>query len=427
MYKQAIQLYNKTITVLTKQEQVLSFKKIKLKTENMMNDLRLKVLSLMDSASLEAQQLTQYVGILKLMECSRDVVMDKFLTSHKRRSLQMIKQFMHERDTAKDQTTLSLSITCCSCGSDTAAAAAAAAAVTVTGVLSVTTVRAFHQSVMVGLIESSNGVSEMFSTKDKSQLSVTATTGAATGAATGAGGSAGTNTMTASMAYDELQAMIGIVLPEYIQCMTSALVGFFKSYSDAFRAHQEAMAQIAQEQMVSQLKSDLTQHETISEGEEEDEEDGEDGDEDNSNGGERDRDRASSTTREEDSEKQLKLATIRSTFKKANDDRLSWIALTRQVILHCQYLDSGTESVKPAHCDASLPHADAVAEAVLSILDSHFNTLFEGHMQFFKNEVNKVIPTFVKYANLTKELKKEVSDPESASCRSLFPHRLTLF
>ena len=388
MYKQAIQLYNKTITVLTKQENVLSFKKIKLKTESMMNDLRLKVLSLMDSNSLEAQQLTQYVGILKLMECSRDIVMEKFLAAHKRRSIHMIKQFQQESKAMSSSE-----------GGEEAKAGSE-------NVLSVTTVRNFHQSVMVGLIESSNGVSEMFQPKD----AVSQGQGIVADTVINKNTTADANTMTLSMAYDELQGMIGIVMPEYIHCMTTSITSFFKRYDAAFTAHQKSIADIEQKELLNQMKNDLTQHDTIAEENEEEELDTSE-------------EKIEDTKTQNDAE-EAQLAQIRLTFKQVNEERLQWIALTRQVILDCQYLDSGTEHVRPAECDASLPHADSVAEAVLGILDEHFNTLFAGHMEVFKNEVTKVIPTFVKYANVAAELKKEVDNPESPSCRSLFPQRL---
>jgi len=384
MYKQAIQLYNKTISVLTKQEQVLSFKKIKLKTENMMNDLRLKVLSLMDSSAMEAQQLTQYVGILKLMECSRDVVMEKFLAAHKRRSMLMIKDFMDAQAEAE-------------AGNETDEEV----------VLSVTTVRTFHQNVMVGLIESSNGVCEMFKTTDKmTHISDSQ--------------SDENGPMTLSSAYDELQGMIGIVMPEYIKCMSTSLSSFFERYSAVYAMHQACLAEIAEDEIQARAATDIDVNGTIQE--EDDDED--DVDEDEKEGGEDSTEEQSSVQNEHDSAKQEKYSKIRESFKQINEERLLWIALTRQIILDCQYLDSGTENVRPKDCDASLPHADAVAEAVLSILDSHFNTIFVGHMTFFKNEIMKAIPFFVKNSNLSLELKKEVDSPDAPSCRYIFPQRL---
>lgn len=85
MYKAAIQLYNKTLSVLKKQSHVLSFKKIQERTESMMIELRAKVLSLFDSQSLDTQQLTEYVDTLRMMGCPRDLIIEKFLAAHKYR------------------------------------------------------------------------------------------------------------------------------------------------------------------------------------------------------------------------------------------------------------------------------------------------------------------------------------------------------
>lgn len=71
-------------------------------------------------------------------------------------------------------------------------------------------------------------------------------------------------------------------------------------------------------------------------------------------------------------------------IQELEDERGVWIALTRQIILDCQYLDSGTESCRPGECDASLPHADGVAESVLGILDSHFDKAFDKRILTLK-------------------------------------------
>jgi hypothetical protein len=54
LYRDAVQLYNKTISVLTRHSHVLSFKKIKERTELMMADLTEKVLGMLDDPTLEA-------------------------------------------------------------------------------------------------------------------------------------------------------------------------------------------------------------------------------------------------------------------------------------------------------------------------------------------------------------------------------------
>jgi hypothetical protein len=53
-YIDAVKLYNKTISVLTRHSHVLSFKKIKERTELMMADLTEKVIDMLDDSSLEA-------------------------------------------------------------------------------------------------------------------------------------------------------------------------------------------------------------------------------------------------------------------------------------------------------------------------------------------------------------------------------------
>jgi hypothetical protein len=66
------------------------------------------------------------------------------------------------------------------------------------------------------------------------------------------------------------------------------------------------------------------------------------------------------------------------------EERIIWIALTRQIILDCQYLDSATEACRPVDCDPSLPHSDGVAESVLAILDNHFDGAFQKRLQCFR-------------------------------------------
>jgi membrane-bound ClpP family serine protease len=53
-YREAVQLYNKAITVLKNHSHVLSFKNIQERTEQMMRDLRHKVMDLLDDPQLEA-------------------------------------------------------------------------------------------------------------------------------------------------------------------------------------------------------------------------------------------------------------------------------------------------------------------------------------------------------------------------------------
>ena len=77
------------------------------------------------------------------------------------------------------------------------------------------------------------------------------------------------------------------------------------------------------------------------------------------------------------------------------EERTIWITLTRQIILDCQYLDSGTEACRPPEYDASLPHADGVAESILSALDQHFDKLYEKKLKVLQDALLKSIPEFI--------------------------------
>ena len=90
-------------------------------------------------------------------------------------------------------------------------------------VLCVAYVRTFHQSLMVGLIESSKGVREMFLGEDAGP----SPGGGGGSVVTGEGEEDG---MTLATAYDELQAAISIVIPEYLKCITKVLNDFFQRY-----------------------------------------------------------------------------------------------------------------------------------------------------------------------------------------------------
>lgn len=101
-----------------------------------------------------------------------------------------------------------------------------------------------------------------------------------------------------------------------------------------------------------------------------------------------------------------------------------WIALTRQIILDCQYLDSGTESCRPAECDPSLPHADGVAESVLGILDSHFDKLFDKRIATLRTAMLDTIPELVKCSDCKEALAAELESRENPSARNVLSGRL---
>lgn len=267
-----------------------------------------------DSPNLEAQQLTQYVGILRMMECPREQVIEKFLAAHKYRSLRMVKTFLKETDEAiatRKKETLA------SPGAGAGVVESKEEAVNPSSVLCVAFVRTFHQSLMVGLIESSKGVREMFFDTDAGHSAPDGTSDESDGA------------VSLATAYDELQATISIVMPEYLRCISKVLSEFFQRYDSEYGLEQSGKVE------------------------------------------------ESKYTRTVDGTGQV-------VIQELEDERAVWIALMRQIILDCQYLDSGTESCRPPECDPSLPHADGVAETVLGILDSHFDKVFDKRIASLK-------------------------------------------
>lgn len=368
LYKGAVQLYKKTINVLTNHSHLLSFKKIQERTERMMNDLRSKVMDMLDDPSLDVVKLTQYASILRLMEASSERITEKFLTAHKHRSIRMTKQFLAEFQTKSsntltpdgeggvtiDSTTNSTNKISNNCmtnpnGDD----------------LTVTVVRKFHQNLMVGLIEASKGIHELYLNTKTS-----ATTNNST-----------SKDDAASAAYDDLQAMIGVVMPEYTKCMTDALKSFFIRYEKTFHDHASLYG---------------------------------DKDSDNNNSTYMD------TIRErggEDSDS--------SDHWGLEDEKQSWMLLARQAILDCQYLDSATDACRPSTYDAELPHSDGFAENILKTLDAHCEATFSRRIGKVKQQLMQACPKARALCDLRNELSAEIDNPESPSARGILLRRIS--
>eukprot|EP00981_Chlorochromonas_danica_P006792 scaffold1490_cov162-Ochromonas_danica.AAC.38 len=142
LYKDAVELYNKSISVLTRHSHVLSFKNIKERTEQMMADLTSKVIDLMGDVSLEAVKVgpansaARFEALFQrhslLSTAPREKVLSKLLDAHRNRSLKMIDQFSKGQAVAIARF------------EDLPAQLSAA--------------RQFHQSLVVGLIEACRGV-----------------------------------------------------------------------------------------------------------------------------------------------------------------------------------------------------------------------------------------------------------------------------
>ena len=89
--------------------------------------------------------------------------------------------------------------------------------------LTISTAREFHQSLMVGLIESCKGLIELYSVQPDSSNSTTTTTTTNTTTAT-------TNTSTDEImhSYKSLESMIATIMSDYTKTILQAFEFFFK-------------------------------------------------------------------------------------------------------------------------------------------------------------------------------------------------------
>ena len=336
-YKEAVQLYSKTIKVLTSHSHVLSFKNIKERTERMMQDLRGRVMDLLDDPALEAVKLTQHVTVLRLMEAPRDKVVEKLLAAHRHRTTRMTKQYQQQLST----------VTVNNVSSDT----------TVVGnhdlAGSVTSARKFHQSLMVGLIEACKGIAELFTdivgdNRERSSSSVggndmtMATVVRRNLSDTDDGINNGTGTkhhqtLTETMvsdAYHQLQSCLTNLMQEYTKC----LVNSFQLFFERFDAHVLACEKLEKD------KENEHEQPTLS--------------------------------------RSAQLRTY-----ELEEEHQGWMMLARQAILDCQYLDKAAMECAPILNSSNMgtgtipvpiraAHASTFATSILLVLEAHNEASF---------------------------------------------------
>jgi hypothetical protein len=145
-YKRAVQLYGRTITVLTRHSHMLSFQKIKERTELMMGDLRKKVMGLLDDSTLEAVKLTHYATILRMMEAPRGPVVVKLLAAHRSRTGIILREYAAAVDQA---------------GVDSSLAVSEGTAID-EFLGSVSSGRKFHQTMVACLVEACKSINAVF-------------------------------------------------------------------------------------------------------------------------------------------------------------------------------------------------------------------------------------------------------------------------
>ena len=303
-----------------------------------MQDLRGRVMDLLDDPALEAVKLTQHVTVLRLMEAPRDKVVEKLLAAHRHRTTRMTKQYQQQLSMLTVNTVPSDS--------------------TVDGnhdlAGSVSSARKFHQSLMVGLIEACKGIAELFtdvvgdgrerssssvagndvtmatvvrrSTSDADDGISTVTTAAAAGMTRHH--QSLTETMV-SEAYHQLQTCLTNLMQEYTKCLVSSFQLFFQR----FDAHILACEMLEKE-------------------------------------------------KETESEQPTSSRSAQLRTYELEEEHQSWMMLARQAILDCQYLDKAAIECAPAPSvnGGMIPiraaHASTFATSILAVLEAHNEAAF---------------------------------------------------
>ena len=142
------------------------------------------------------------------MKAPTQKVASKLLSAHKQRSLRMIMQF-------KQQLLLCTNTTTSTDSNDK-----------VGMILTISTAREFHQSLMVGLIESCKGLIELYSVQPDSSNSTTTTTATTTTTTTSS-----TSTDEIMHSYKSLESMIATIMSDYTKTILQAFEFFFKRYN----------------------------------------------------------------------------------------------------------------------------------------------------------------------------------------------------
>ena len=213
-YSKAVRLYSKTIHILKQHSHVLSFKNIQERTEQMMQDLRGKVMNLLDDPSLDAAKLTQYVAVVRLMEAPRKQVIEKFLSAHKSRASRMIRQFTGNNGGQ----TNGIASPCSFYPSSND---------------KVDNARKFHQSYIAGLIECCKGICELFG--ESPSLAIMSPTSKLELAVPKSKDPE--HTIDAELAKNRFESTLAILMPEYSLAMTTAIAKFYERYNANIEAY----------------------------------------------------------------------------------------------------------------------------------------------------------------------------------------------
>lgn len=366
-YQRAVQLYRRTIHVLTQHAQVLSFRKIKERTEAMMADLRGRVTDLLADPALEAVKLTQYASTLRLMEAPKAVVCEKLLQAHRARSLQMVKRFTASSAGGGANTTASFTAPSSSSssgsGSGSSSSSSGNGGSSGSGVQedefssgsSADRTRRFHQDLIVGLVEVCRGLHELYAPHPAS-LSARPHSKSASVLSPG-GGAINSSAVPATplslpkeaaaspgeirAAATQFRALLVAVLPAYKACLVSATSAFF----ERFNAHSAHHAKLE-----AALRAEGVE------------------------GGAGDKDGAAAQA--------VRAAQLQ--HYALDDERQAWVTLVRQTIMDVQFLDREAEAcVRELRGVLDVPHQDGFGAAAQYSSDFSLTLLFtlDQHLQ----------------------------------------------
>jgi hypothetical protein len=324
-YSKAVRLYSKTINILKQHSHVLSFKNIQERTEQMMQDLRGKVMNLLDDPSLDAAKLTQYVAVVRLMEAPRKQVIEKFLSAHKSRASRMIRQFTGNN------------------GGQTNGAANTCSFYPSSND-KVDNSRKFHQSYIAGLIECCKGICELFG--ESPSLAIMSPTSKLDLPLPKSKDPE--HTVDAELAKNRFESTLAILMPDYSLAITAAIAKFYERYN----ANIEAYIVLEKELESSHDSDSLNQ--------------------------------------------QLRAAQLRA--YDFEEERQSWLMLTRQAILDCQFLDNEINSCIRKTCDTeivgTIKYADSISAAILTVLDNSNEAAFSRRVKnFIQSKLLASLPT----------------------------------
>eukprot|EP01038_Epipyxis_sp_PR26KG_P014371 gene14371-19274_t len=373
-YKEAVQLYHKTISVLTRHSHVLSFKNIKERTELMMQDLTGKVINMLDDDTLESDKITQYVYVLRLMNAPRLRVVEKLMAAHKRRSISLISLFkeLYSSKMIRDSTQHD-------------------------ALFEISTARKFHQSLIVVLIEACKGIQELY----QSSLE---------------------NDHTSSENVDnfekehqashaELKTMIQFVMSEYTKALIMAFKSFFTRFNQQFL---ETPINYDVDFSFHDIESS-----TINQNDNNSEDlpitrDSKSSFDNNSAEVEHQRVNEGIEPNQEDYANALKLSAL-------IDERNSWIMLARQAVMDVLFLDSTEKSCgvknqnqtsgkhhhhtnrkKSSNHNESTNHSNSFATILLNEFYEHNDLLIIHRIKSYLNSVVKTTPKFLLLCDIKK-------------------------